>query len=130
MESEWWQGLSIGRGRGRGRDEGSSNNSRHRPGASASLGRGSSYFPSGLYLWKTVYNGLVQRMAWLDGKLVQHPLKYEVQYEGLHEGRGSSSPNDPIDADRIPINVDRTSISASGFEQLQGPLLGTVYVSR
>lgn len=127
VESEWWQGLSLGT---MGRDEVSSSSGRDRPGGRASFGRGPQWFPSGVYIWKMIYGEVMQRMAWIDSSSNRlKPLKhYRVQQQ--HED-GSS--HHRMDGDHVPIIEDRsassssTSSSASCFGQLQGPLLGSGY---
>ena len=159
-ESEWWQGLSIDTtATSMGRDEGSSSNSsgrngRNRPGERASLGRGSSWFPSGVYVWKVVCGEVMQRrrmmMSWIgissSSSSNSSRLKPIKHYEGgsssssassrEEEGRGGSSPNDhlmgrenriaALSSSSLPSSSSSSSLSASGFEQLQGPLLGSV----
>ena len=138
VESEWWQGLSMGT---MGRDDGISSSRRDRPGGRASLGRGPQWFPSGIYIWKMIYGEVMQRIAWIDSNNRLKPVKhYRVQQQhedgSSHHQDGSSHhlPNDHrMDGDHVPIIEDRsassssTSSSASCFGQLQGPLLGSGY---
>ena len=137
MESEWWQGLSMGT---MGRDDGSNSSRRDRPGGRTSLGRGPQWFPSGVYIWKMIYGEVMQRIAWIDSSNNNRLKHYRVQQQ--HEdGSSHHRPNDHLmDGDHVPIIEDQsassssslassssTSSSASCFGQLQGPLLGSGY---